>query len=132
MTRVIWNTPLGAYTSSTLAEIRSMKTHGEKRVRAILRRLQAVYTLVAGMGTQEHLAVRIVPRQIDQVEQWTGRVLQRPGIPGEQEIFGRLRRPAAGTDPHRRHATDRHAGRKPAGRGRPDHQRAAGRAQPSG
>ena len=36
MTRVIWNTPLGAYTHFTLGEIRAMKTHGEKRVRAIL------------------------------------------------------------------------------------------------
>jgi hypothetical protein len=87
VTRVIWNTPLGAYTSSSLAEIRTMKTHGEKRVRAILETFHAVHTLVAGMGTQEHLVVRIVPRTIDQVEQWTARALQRPGIPGEQELF---------------------------------------------
>ena len=106
-----------------------MKTHGEKRVRAILEVFHAVHALVAGMGTQEHLVVRIVPRRIDQVEQWTGRALQRPGIPGEQEIFASFVEPAAGTDPHRRHATDRHAGREPAGRGRPHHQRAAGRAK---
>ena len=55
MTRVIWNTPLGAYTSSTLAEIRAMKTHGEKRIHALLEVFHAVHTIVAGMGTQEHL-----------------------------------------------------------------------------
>ena len=93
MTRVIWNTPLGAYTSSTLAEIRAMKTHGEKRVRAILEVFHAVHALVAGMGTQDHLVVRIVPRLIDRVEQWIGRALQRPGMPGEQEIFANFVQP---------------------------------------
>jgi hypothetical protein len=87
VTRVIWNAPLGEYTSASLAEIRAMKTHGEKRVRAILETFRAVHMLVAGMGSQEHLVVRIVPRMIDDVEQWTGRALQRPGIPGVQEIF---------------------------------------------
>ncbi len=87
MKRVIWSTPLGAYTSSTLAEMRAMRTHGEKRVRAVLEVFHAAHTIVAGMGTQEHLVVRIIPRRIDQVELWIGRALQRPGIPGPQEIF---------------------------------------------
>jgi hypothetical protein len=86
MTRVIWNTPLGEYTSSTLAEIRAMRTHGEKRVTAILRVFHAAHTLVAGMGTTDHLVVRIVPRLIDNVERWTGRMLQRPGIPDGEAI----------------------------------------------
>jgi hypothetical protein len=92
-TRVIWNTPLGAYTSSTLAEIRAMKTHGEKRLRALLEVFHAAHTIVAGMGNQEHLAVRIVPRLIDRVEQWIGRALQRPGIPDPQEIFANFVHP---------------------------------------
>lgn len=87
MTRVIWNTPMGAYTDCTLADIRGMKTHGEKRVRALIEVFHAVHTIVSGMGTQLHLTVHIVPRLIDQVEQWTGRALQRPGIPDEREIF---------------------------------------------
>jgi hypothetical protein len=93
MTRVIWNTPLGAYTSSTLAEIRGMRTYGEKRIRALLDVFHAAHTLVAGMGTQEHLVVRIVPRLIDQVEQWVGRVLQRPGIPAEEDLFAHFVQP---------------------------------------
>lgn len=87
MTRVIWNTPMGAYTSSTLAEIRAMKTHGEKRLRAVLEVFHAAHTIVAGMGTQPHLAVRIVPALVDRVDQWIGRALQRPGIPDEQDVF---------------------------------------------
>jgi hypothetical protein len=87
MTRVVWNTPLGVYTSSTLAEIRAMKTHGEKRVAAILEVFHVVHTIVAGMGARDHLAVRIVPRSIDRVEQWIGRALQQPGVPSRQELF---------------------------------------------
>jgi hypothetical protein len=96
MTRVIWNTPLGVYTSSTLADIRAMKTHGEKRVRAILEVFHVVHTLVSGMGAQEHLLVRIVPRRIDRVEQWIGRTLQRPRVPDQQEIFTEFVEPLLG------------------------------------
>ncbi len=87
MTRVVWNTPLSAYTDRTLAEIRGMKTHGEKRVRAILEAFYSVHTLVAQMGVQKHLIVRVVPRRIDEVERWIGRMLQTPGIPSKTEIF---------------------------------------------
>jgi hypothetical protein len=87
MTRVIWNTLLEAYTRHSLAEIRGMRTHGEKRVRAILEVFYSVHNLVANMGAQPHLAVRIIPRLIDKVEQWTGRALQTHGIPGREEIF---------------------------------------------
>ena len=87
MTRVIWNAPLENYTGFTLGEIRAMKTHGEKRVRAILEVFHSVHVLVATMGAQDHLVVRIAPRLIDRVEQWIGRVLQAPAIPGRQEVF---------------------------------------------
>jgi hypothetical protein len=90
MTRVIWNTPLGAYTHMSLGEIRSMKTHGEKRVRAILEVFHSVHVMVASMGTQEHLVIRIIPRLIDQAEQWIGHALQAPGVPSQQELFDQL------------------------------------------
>jgi hypothetical protein len=90
MTRVIWNTPLGEYTHLGLGEIRSMKTHGEKRVRAILEVFHSVHVMVASMGTQEHLVVRIIPRLIDQAEQWIGHALQAPGVPSQQELFDNL------------------------------------------
>jgi len=86
MTRVIWSVPLGAYTDKTLAEIRSTKTHGEKRVRAILEVFHGIHGAVSRMGRQDHLVVRIAPRLIDSVETWIGHVLQRPGMPGEEEI----------------------------------------------
>jgi len=64
-----------------------LKTHGEKRVRAILEVFHSVHQMTVGMGTQEHLIVRVVPRLIDKVEQWIGRVLQTAGVPGEEQTF---------------------------------------------
>ena len=87
MTRVIWNRPLGDYVNYSLDEIRTMKTHGEKRVNAILNVFYSAHTLAANMGTQNHLIVRIVPKLIDRVEQWIGKVLQQPGMPSEKEIL---------------------------------------------
>jgi len=93
MTRVIWNRPLAAYAGLTLAEIRSMKTHGEKRVRAILEVFHCVHKVVANMGFQDQLVVRLVPRLIDGVEHWVGRCLQTPGIPAGNEILDCFVRP---------------------------------------
>lgn len=87
VTRVIWNTPLRAYVGRTLMEIRAMKTHGEKRICAILEVFRGVHVLVAKMGTPNHLTVRIVPRLIDKAEQWVAVALQEPGVPGEREIL---------------------------------------------
>jgi hypothetical protein len=85
VTRVIWNTPLDRYAHCTLGEIRAMKTYGEKRVRAILEVFHSIHELVAGMGHEGHLVVRIVPRLIDRVETWIGRALQTPGVPSPEE-----------------------------------------------
>jgi hypothetical protein len=87
MTRVIRNTPLGDYLHCTLAEMRAMKTHGEKRVRAILEVFHCVHETIGRMGTLPHLQVRIVPRQIDRVEHWVARTRQAPGIPAERELL---------------------------------------------
>jgi len=93
MTRVIWNRPLGDYIDLPLAGIRALKTHGEKRVRAILEVFYCVHCLVDGMQPQEHLAVRLIPRRIDAVEQWVGRGLQTPGVPKAEEIRQRFVEP---------------------------------------
>ena len=93
VTRVIWNTPLSEYTGLKLQEIRESKTHGEKRVRAVLEVFYSVHNLVGGISPQARLAVRIVPRLIDSVETWIGRALQTPGVPDEEEIFSGFTRP---------------------------------------
>jgi len=67
--RVIWNTPLDAYTGLSLQAIRSLKTHGEKRVRAVLEVFGSMHAIVGRMNTPSHLAVRIVPHFVAQVEE---------------------------------------------------------------
>lgn len=96
MTRVIWDAPLRTYTDCTLSELRAKRTHGEKRVRAILEVFHCVHNLTAHMGRQEHLVVRIVPQRIDGVEIWLGNVLQKPGIPVPEEIRERFVGPLLG------------------------------------
>ena len=59
MTRVIWDASMETYTGCTLAELRAMKTHGEKRVRAILEVFHCVHNLVAGMEERSWLRRRI-------------------------------------------------------------------------
>jgi hypothetical protein len=86
MTRVIWNLPMAHYTKLNLAQIRAKKTHGAKRVQAILEAFYCVHKLVDGMEPQDHLAVRIIPRRIDAVEGWVGKALQTPGIPDADDI----------------------------------------------
>jgi hypothetical protein len=93
MTRVIWCRSLADYAGMSLAEIRRMKTHGEKRVRAILEVFHALHSLLANVGPQEHLVLRIVPRQIDAVQTWVSRYLQLPGVPREEELFTRFVEP---------------------------------------
>jgi len=87
MTKVIWNSPLAAYAACTLAEINAMKTHGKRRVSAILDVFHNVHELVSNVGISEHLALRIVPRLIDGVEGWVGQCLQQPGLPSNGNIF---------------------------------------------
>jgi hypothetical protein len=93
MTRVNWDTPLEAYTGKTLSEIRAMKTHGEKRVRAVLEVFYSVHKITSAIGPQAHLVLRIIPRLIDGVEQWVARALQMRRLPSEGEICEKLVRP---------------------------------------
>ena len=67
--RVIWGTPLDAYTGLSLEAIRSLKTHGEKRVRAVLEVFGSLHAIVGRMNAPAHLAVRILPSFVAQVEE---------------------------------------------------------------
>jgi hypothetical protein len=46
--------------------------------------------MVANMGLQDHLVVRIFPRLIDGVEQWIGQALQTPGVSTTEELFQQI------------------------------------------
>jgi hypothetical protein len=87
---VIWHTPLEQYVNHTVAEIRQLKTHGEKRVRVVLEVFCIVDEMLSGAVTEQHLALRIVPKFILPLETWIAQVLQRPGVPSSDEVRDHL------------------------------------------
>ena len=47
---VIWNSPLSTFLDYSLAELRQLKTYGEKRVRVVLEVFHAVHEAVGRRG----------------------------------------------------------------------------------
>jgi hypothetical protein len=76
--RVIWSAPLSVYAAATLEEIRRMKTHGEKRVRAIV----SIFGQLHARLTQHGLAglKGLTPQRIDDVDAYVMSAL-RSGQP---------------------------------------------------
>jgi hypothetical protein len=89
---VIWDTPLAFYLDKTLAEIRELKTHGEKRVHAVLVVFHSIYQMLAHVGPAG-LAVRLQPRLIAAVEDWIHQARQRETPPELEEVVQRLVEP---------------------------------------
>jgi hypothetical protein len=88
--RVLWTTPLETYLKLTLADIRGLKTHGEKRVRAVLEVFGALHQIISHLGAHGGLAVRIVPKTVAAVESWVSSALLRPDAPERDEIDEKL------------------------------------------
>ncbi|WP_254513828.1 Hid1 family protein [Anatilimnocola floriformis] len=65
---VIWNTQLGFYLNYSLAEIRALKTHGEKRVRVVLEVFHAIHKMLTTIEPLGGLAIRLSPRFAIDVE----------------------------------------------------------------
>jgi hypothetical protein len=83
---VIWHTPLEEYADLTLADIRNLKTHGEKRVRAVLEVFCAVHGTLASSVHQDHLDVDLVPKFVRPVGAWVADAMTRSALPDEREI----------------------------------------------
>jgi hypothetical protein len=83
---VIWHTPLDSYVNHTVAEIRQLKTHGEKRVRVVLEVFYLVHEMLSGAGTAEHLSLRIVPKFVLPIEDWIRKVLHEGHTPSRDEV----------------------------------------------
>ena len=71
---VIWRTPLAEYVNRSLADIRQLKTHGEKRVRVVLEVFHSVHELLANANSSNHLAIRLMPRFVPAAEAYIDRV----------------------------------------------------------
>lgn len=83
---VIWHTPLEFYVNHTVAEIRQLKTHGEKRVRVVLEVFYVAHQMLENAGTSPHLALKIVPKFVQPIEDWIAKVLQDGGVATPEEV----------------------------------------------
>jgi hypothetical protein len=79
---VMWQKRLSAYLNHSLAEIRALRTHGEKRVCAVLEVFHALQGPLAEKGNNgngESLAWRLGPKFLISLEAWIARVLSDGG-----------------------------------------------------
>jgi hypothetical protein len=83
---VIWRTPLETYCKYTVAEIRALKTHGEKRVRAILEVFHSVYEMLEGVPRDRHLRLHVRPTFTARIEKWINDALARGSVPSRDEL----------------------------------------------
>ncbi len=90
---VIWHTPLSKYLNYSVTEIRQLRTHGEKRVRAVLEIFHSLHDAVSGARQPEHLSLRLSPKFVPQIEEWIADVLSHPGVPTPEEFREKLLMP---------------------------------------
>ncbi len=83
---VIWGTPLETYCKYTVAEIRKLKTHGEKRVHAILEVFHSVYEMLEGAPNDRHLRLHIRPTFTAPIEKWINDTLARASVPSREDL----------------------------------------------
>ena len=90
---VIWDTPLGNYKGHTLAEIRRMKTHGQKRVRIVVEAFWTVHRSLGSATPEQHVHLDVVPRFVRQLEFWIDNQLTVDAEPSRSEVQDGLIKP---------------------------------------
>ena len=83
---VIWSTPLEFYLDKSLSEIRQLRTHGEKRVRAVLGVFHWVHALLASVPPRQDIVLRVVPTAVHNAESWLLATAHSGEIPGVRQI----------------------------------------------
>ena len=90
---VIWNTPLEEYLDCTLEQLRSRKTHGEKRVRVVLEVFFIVHRMLGGASAQPHLRFCLQPKFVEPIEAWLSDTLTRDEEPTSDDLYDNLVKP---------------------------------------
>ena len=75
------------------AEIRQLKTHGEKRVRTILEVFHAVHKVLSHAQVESHLTVRLIPRFVTPLEHWVADTRESKKIPSTDDVAKSLVKP---------------------------------------
>jgi hypothetical protein len=87
---VIWHTRLEDYSDRSLAQIRRLKTHGEKRVNAVLEIFCTVHEALATATLEENVDVMIVPRFLPPLVRWLNETIRQPELPDVEELHDRV------------------------------------------
>jgi hypothetical protein len=90
---VIWHTRLEDYMDRSLSQIRRLKTHGEKRVHAILEIFCTVHEALATATLQENVDVVIVPRFVPTLVRWLNETIRQPELPEVADLYRYIVRP---------------------------------------
>jgi hypothetical protein len=90
---VIWHSRLEEYADRSLADIRSLKTHGEKRINAILEVFCTVHEALATATLQENIDVALVPRFIPPLTRWLLEAVAEPDLPPADALHRHLVKP---------------------------------------
>ncbi len=90
---VIWDCPLGFYAEYSVAQIRQLKTHGQKRVTVVLEVFHDIDCLLSAVPTGGQIALRLVPRFAQKLEHWIADAMT-PHAPISDEASPDARSPA--------------------------------------
>ena len=90
---VIWQTPLSFYMPYSLAEIRQLKTHGEKRVSVVLEVFHLIHSILQSSEGSKHLTLRLMPKFAIDVENWVDDMLASEQLPSEDDLRKHLSLP---------------------------------------
>lgn len=95
MPTVIWSKRLGDYENLTLAQIRSLRTHGEKRVRCVLEVFHRVHEIAKAREDVGDASLRrqLGSQRVWQAGQWLKRQIERPDFPSHDEVLEHLANP---------------------------------------
>jgi hypothetical protein len=90
---VIWHSRLEEYADRSLAEIRSLRTHGEKRVNAILEVFCTVHEALSTATLQENIDVIVVPRFVPPLNRWLMETIAHQELPSVDELHKHIVKP---------------------------------------
>lgn len=87
---VIWRAPLGSFVNQSLAEIRGMRTYGEKRIRGVLEVFYLVHKMLSRARPHYRVATTLSPSFVPPLNSWFAEMLNRSRLPSAHEIREQL------------------------------------------
>jgi hypothetical protein len=90
---VIWHSRLEEYADRSLADIRALKTHGEKRVNAILEVFCTVHEAMSTATLPENIDMVLLPRFIPRLTRWLLETVAQPDLPPVEELHRHIVKP---------------------------------------